>query len=68
MNKTPEECKEYNSQVKRRRVLDFDNTADDISSSFLKSKVDSSIMSSDRFWKLLKYDCSLIVGFLLIFM
>ncbi|XP_056689086.1 protein XRI1 isoform X2 [Spinacia oleracea] len=38
MNKTPEECKEYNSQVKRRRVLDFDNTADDISSSFLKSK------------------------------
>ncbi|KMT05637.1 hypothetical protein BVRB_7g167750 isoform A [Beta vulgaris subsp. vulgaris] len=38
MSKTPQECKEYTSQVKRRRMLDFDNTIDDISSSFLKSK------------------------------
>ncbi|KAL2932939.1 Protein XRI1 [Bienertia sinuspersici] len=35
LSKTPQE---YTSQVKRRRVLDFDDTVDDISSSFLKSK------------------------------
>lgn len=38
MSKTPQEYKEYTSQVKRRRVLEFDETVDDISSSFLKSK------------------------------
>lgn len=38
LSKTPQECREYTSQVKRRRMLDFDNNADDISSSFLKSK------------------------------
>lgn len=38
LSKTPQECREYTSQVKRRRMLDFDSNADDISSSFLKSK------------------------------
>ncbi|XP_021763479.1 protein XRI1 isoform X2 [Chenopodium quinoa] len=38
MSKTPQDGKEYTSQVKRRRVLDFDSTTDDITSSFLKSK------------------------------
>ncbi|KAL9228323.1 hypothetical protein vseg_003916 [Gypsophila vaccaria] len=38
MTKTPQEGKEYNSQIKRRRVLDFNNASEEISSSFLKSK------------------------------
>ena len=41
MTKTPQDGKEYSSQVKRRRVLDFDNAREDMSSAFLKSKVDS---------------------------
>ncbi|CAO2839921.1 unnamed protein product [Amaranthus hypochondriacus] len=38
LSKTPHEVREYSSQAKRRRILDFNNAADDISSSFLKSK------------------------------
>lgn len=38
VSKTPQDCKEYSSQVKRRRMLDFDNAREDMSSAFLKSK------------------------------
>ncbi|KAK9726554.1 hypothetical protein RND81_05G222900 [Saponaria officinalis] len=38
VSKTPQEGKEYSSQIKRRRVLDFNGASEEISSSFLKSK------------------------------
>ncbi|XP_074282883.1 protein XRI1-like [Silene latifolia] len=38
MTKTPQEGKEYSSQIKRRRILDFDSASEGISPSTLKSK------------------------------